>query len=72
MEFCHFINRCNFAPNGNRPRTMLEDLLKAIGYETHLFDSDEPRAAESKWNNVREFVAWYRRRARRTTRTSSS
>jgi ATP-dependent DNA helicase Rep len=58
MEFCRFVNNLQFRAEREAAAVIIEDLLKAIGYETHLFDSEEPRAAESKWNNVREFAAW--------------
>jgi ATP-dependent DNA helicase Rep len=37
---------------------VLDDLLRAIGYEAWLFESLEPREAEAKWANVRDFVQW--------------
>jgi ATP-dependent DNA helicase Rep len=37
---------------------VLDDLLKAIGYEAWLLESHEPRDAEARWSNVREFVGW--------------
>ena len=36
----------------------MDDLLRAIDYEAHLFDTLEPREAEAKWGNVRDFVDW--------------
>ena len=50
-EFCHFINRITHrAPR--RPPAGDHDLLKAIGYEAWLYESCEPRGAETKWSNV--------------------
>ena len=37
---------------------IMADLLKAIDYEVYIFDNDETRAAQTKWNNVQEFVGW--------------
>ncbi|WP_374347932.1 3'-5' exonuclease, partial [Chitinimonas sp.] len=37
--------------------------LIAIEYEAWLYESDEPRPAESKWKNVLELVAWFDKRA---------
>src|SRR5512139_1672613 len=37
---------------------LLDELLKSIDYEVHLFDQDDQRAAQNKWNNVLEFAAW--------------
>ncbi|MDD5331117.1 MAG: UvrD-helicase domain-containing protein, partial [Sulfuricella sp.] len=58
MEFCRFINQLQFRAEREPAGAVIEDLLKAIGYESHLFDSEEPRAAQAKWNNVQEFAAW--------------
>jgi ATP-dependent DNA helicase Rep len=37
---------------------VLNDLLRAIGYETWLFETLDPKEAETKWANVRDFVDW--------------
>ena len=37
---------------------VLNDLLIAIQYEAFLYDHEEPRAAESKWKNVLDFIGW--------------
>jgi ATP-dependent DNA helicase Rep len=41
----------------------MNDLLNAIDYETWLFDSHDPRQAETKWKNVSDFVAWINRKS---------
>ncbi|MBL8471425.1 MAG: UvrD-helicase domain-containing protein [Rhodocyclaceae bacterium] len=61
-EFCNFINRMEWRAGREPARAVLEDLLKAIGYETWLFESCPPREAESKWANVREFADWMGRK----------
>ncbi len=57
-EFCAFMARMEW----NAPRLpageIMEELLNAIGYEAHLYDSEEARTAQSKWSNVRDFVDW--------------
>ena len=58
MEFCQFINSLQFRAGREPAAAVIEDLLKAIGYEAHLFDSEDAKAAQSKWNNVQEFAAW--------------
>lgn len=47
---------------------LLDDLLRAIGYENHLFDtaSDE-RTAQSRWQNVLDLVDWLKGRAQEHT-----
>jgi ATP-dependent DNA helicase Rep len=37
---------------------LLEELLAAIQYEEWLYETEDDRAAKSKWLNVREFVEW--------------
>jgi len=37
---------------------VLNDLLKSIDYEVYIFDQDDTRVAQGKWNNVLEFAAW--------------
>lgn len=61
--FSDFIQRMEWRAEREPARQVLEDLLNAIGYERYLFDTFEPREAESKWNNVREFVDWLSRKS---------
>jgi ATP-dependent DNA helicase Rep len=42
---------------------VLSDLMSAIDYEAWLFDSHEPRQAETKWANVMDFVGWVNRKS---------
>ncbi|MDD5240599.1 MAG: UvrD-helicase domain-containing protein [Sulfuricella sp.] len=58
MEFCRFINNLQDRAEREPAAAIIDDLLKATSYEAYLFDSEEPRAAQSKWNNVLEFSAW--------------
>ena len=48
---------------------MITDLMAAIDYEAWLFDSHEPRQAESKWANVADFVGWIKRKAEADSKT---
>jgi ATP-dependent DNA helicase Rep len=57
-EFGNFINRIEWRAQREPAGQVLDDLLKAIGYETWLFESCEAKDAESRWNNVRDFVGW--------------
>jgi ATP-dependent DNA helicase Rep len=57
-EFGAFINRLAARAAREPAGAVLEDLLRAIGYEAWLFESLEPPEAESKWANVRDFVLW--------------
>jgi ATP-dependent DNA helicase Rep len=57
-EFCTFIQRIEFRAPREPAGDILNELLKAIDYEIYIFDQDEARTAQNKWNNVLEFVAW--------------
>ncbi len=61
-EFCQFVNRIGERAERQPAGELLDELLKAIGYEAWLFDQDDPRAAQNKWNNVLEFAAWFARK----------
>jgi len=62
QEFAHFINRLQYRAQRESAGSVLEDLLRAIGYETWLFSHLDPREAETKWRNVRDFVDWLSRK----------
>jgi ATP-dependent DNA helicase Rep len=57
-EFCDFINRMAERADGEPAGAVLNDLLKAIDYQPHLFDSLETRDAEHRWENVQKFAGW--------------
>ncbi len=61
-EFAGFINRMQYRAPRESASALLEDLLGAIRYEGWLFEHFDSREAESKWNNVRDFVAWLGRK----------
>ena len=58
QEFAGFINRLQYRAPREPAAQLLEDLLGAIQYEAWLFEHCGTREAESKWNNVRDFVGW--------------
>ena len=62
LTFCQFINRLQDRATKDPANEVLNDLLTAIQYEAFLYDSEEPRQAESKWKNVLEFVTWLGRK----------
>ena len=57
-EFCNFINRMESRAQREPAAPVLFDLLNAIQYENWLFESCDPREAESKWGNVKDFTDW--------------
>ena len=63
MLFCNFINRIQDRADKDPCAELLEELLRAINYETWLYDSHDPRQAESKWKNVEDFIGWLKRKA---------
>lgn len=62
ITFCDFISRMQQRAPKDPAGEVLQDLLNAIQYEAFLYDSEEPRAAETKWGNVMDFVGWLTRK----------
>ena len=66
-EFGRLVNdlefRARHAQGGEAARALLDEWLRGIAYEQHLFDGEEQaRLAEARWANVLEFVDWIARR----------
>jgi len=57
-EFGSFIHRIEWRAQREPAGQLLDDLLKAIGYERWLFESCAAKEAETRWGNVRDFVGW--------------
>ena len=60
--FAQFINHLENRAPREAAGQILEDLLTAIRYEPWLFETFDPREAEAKWSNVRDFVGWLTRK----------
>ena len=56
--FGDFINRMAWRAEREPAGQVLADLLAAIDYQAHLFDSLDTREAETRWDNVQKFVGW--------------
>lgn len=69
VTFCNFINRMQARAEKEPCNEVLNDLLNAIDYEAWLFDSFDPRQAETKWNNVQDFVGWMNRKSEADEKT---
>jgi ATP-dependent DNA helicase Rep len=69
LTFCNFINRMQARAEKEPCNEVMNDLLSAIDYEAWLFDSHEPRQAESKWKNVSDFVGWINRKSEADEKT---
>ncbi len=63
LTFCNFINRMQERAEKEPCNEVMNDLLAAIDYEAWLFDSHDPRQAETKWKNVSDFVGWMNRKS---------
>jgi ATP-dependent DNA helicase Rep len=66
-EFGRYVNDLQFRAKhtlgAEDARTFLLDWLKDIGYEKHLYDSeDNEKLAASRWTNVLEFCDWMAQR----------
>ena len=71
LTFCQFIQRTQDRAVRDPAGEVLQDLLKAIEYESFLYDAEEPRAAESKWANVMDFVDWLTKKGEGSTEFGS-
>ena len=69
LEFCNFINRMQGRAGNEPAHEVLPDLLKAIDYETYLYDHEEERTAQTRWANVCEFANWINRKGEQDGRT---
>ena len=66
-EFGRYINdlqyRAGRTSGADDARALLLDWVKTIGYEQHLYDSeDSEKLAASRWTNVLDFIDWMSRR----------
>ncbi|MDD3884603.1 MAG: 3'-5' exonuclease [Gallionella sp.] len=62
-QFCRFISGIQDRADKDPCGELIDELLRAIQYETWLYDSLEPRQAENKWKNVQDFTGWLKRKA---------
>lgn len=69
MTFCNFIGRMQERAVKEPGQEVLDAIMRAIDYEGWLFDSMEPRQAESKWKNVADFTAWISRKCEEDGKT---
>ena len=68
-QFTAFVNRMQDRAAKEPVARLLDELLAAIDYRSHLFDADGERAAQKRWQNVLDFVAWLSRRAEEDGKT---
>ena len=67
LTFTQYINKLQERALREPAEEVLNDLIKAIQYETYLYDHEEQRAAETRWNNVLEFIAWLTNKSKGST-----
>lgn len=67
LNFCQFITKLQARAVRDPAGEVLNDLLTTIQYEAFLYDAEEPRAAESKWKNVMDFVGWLTKKGEGST-----
>jgi len=68
LEFGRYLNdleyRARHTLGAEASRTFMLDWLKEIGYEQHLYDSEDSESvAAARWSNVLEFCDWMSQRA---------
>ncbi|HVL59662.1 MAG TPA: 3'-5' exonuclease, partial [Burkholderiaceae bacterium] len=68
-EFGAFVNRFQYRAAKEPARQVLDDLLSAIGYRAHLFDTFDDKQAASRWQNVCDFVDWVGKRGEEDRKT---
>ncbi|MFN6995013.1 MAG: ATP-dependent helicase [Aquincola tertiaricarbonis] len=66
-EFGRYINdfehKARHTVGGEDAKALLLEWLKDIGYEQHLYDSEESeKLAASRWSNVMDFIDWIAKR----------
>ena len=58
LTFCQFIQKIQTRAAKDPAGELLQSMMNAIQYESYLYDTEDPKPAESKWKNVLDFIAW--------------
>ncbi len=58
LTFCQFIGKLQERATKDPAGELLQTMMSAIQYEAYLYDTEDPKPAESKWKNVLDFIAW--------------
>jgi ATP-dependent DNA helicase Rep len=56
--FGTFINKLEYRAQREPARDLLNELLNTIKYEEWLYEQQDERGAQAKWQNVLDFVKW--------------
>jgi ATP-dependent DNA helicase Rep len=62
-EFTRFINRMEWRATREPAGELLDELLRAVGFEASIYDGHDARTAQAKWQNVLDFAAWIKQKA---------
>ena len=68
-QFGDSLNRFEWRAQREPAGVVLDDLIKAIGYEQYLHDNNDERTATNKWQNVLDFRNWIAGRAEADEKT---
>jgi ATP-dependent DNA helicase Rep len=63
-EFGEFVNRIAWRAAREPADQVLDDMIKAIDYQSHVRDSNDEKTAAGKWTNVTDFLDWLKSRAK--------
>jgi len=63
-EFTTFMNRLEWRAAREPADVVLDDLVRAVDFEAALFDNHDERTAQTKWQNVLDFIQWIKQRAK--------
>lgn len=58
LTFCQFISKIQERASKDPAGEVLKSMMDAIQYEAYLYDTEDPKPAESKWKNVLDFIGW--------------
>ena len=60
--FCKMINGLRYRAEREPAGRLIDELIKAIGYEDYLFASCDKREAQTRWESIGDFVRWLSRK----------
>jgi len=66
--FCDFIQRLTQRAGRDPASVVLDDMMEGIHYEPYLYDAFDERQAQTKWQNVLEFLEWLKRKGTKPER----
>jgi ATP-dependent DNA helicase Rep len=66
--FCDFIQRLTERAGRDPATVVIDDMMAGIHYEPYLYDAFDERQAQTKWQNVLEFLEWLKRKGTKPER----